>query len=152
VEQDEYAAALVSSDIALGMRLQKEADRSAVLACQDAGALPFYSKLATIDLLGLNDTHIAHLRGSYLEKADADYVLARRPDYVVLNSWSATDESFDGTALLGRRLYADPRFKRTYRLAASYRVPLYWLWVFVRKGSPVEPVLTRWAKPVDVRR
>jgi hypothetical protein len=145
-EGEKYAAGIASLHIPLGKRLRERAGRAAILACQDAGALPFYSRLRTIDLFGLNDAHIAHLPAPYLEQVDLDYVLSRRPDYMVLNSWSGTGEPFDGTALVPRLIYADARFKRDYRLAALYHGPLYWNWVFVHAGSPVGPVLLRRAR------
>jgi len=53
-----------------------------------AGRVPFETGLPTIDLLGLNDRHIAHLpktqRGIDV-KYDASYVLARRPRVICEN-------------------------------------------------------------------
>lgn len=66
------------------------------LTAMGAGALAYYSERTTIDLLGLNDLHIAHVEvenmGSELaghEKHDPAYVLGRRPDYIL-----ATAESY----------------------------------------------------------
>lgn len=58
-----------------------------VLATEPAGAVAYYSRLPVIDMLGLNDRHIARVepagmgRGSAgHEKRDLAYVLSRRPD------------------------------------------------------------------------
>jgi len=60
------------------------------MAAMGAGAIPYYSDRTTIDLLGLNDKHIARLDVEGLgtgvaghEKRDPDYVLnERKPSYV----------------------------------------------------------------------
>jgi hypothetical protein len=54
------------------------------------GIVPYYSRLPTIDMLGVNDRHIAHLdlptgRGpAGHEKEDGGYVLSRRPEIIWL--------------------------------------------------------------------
>jgi hypothetical protein len=64
-----------------------------VLAAFAAGAMASFSNRYTIDMLGLNDVHIARVQvlnmGSEVaghEKQDPAYVLARRPDYI-LATW-----------------------------------------------------------------
>ncbi len=59
-----------------------------VVAVTTAGALPYVSELPTIDILGINDHHIAQRDvpiGSGIaghEKGDASYVMRRRPQLV----------------------------------------------------------------------
>lgn len=72
-----------------GLWLKRHADPNALLATNGAGAMPYYSKLETVDMLGMNDTHIAHRRMDHMgagimghEKGDGAYVLSRRPDYI----------------------------------------------------------------------
>jgi len=70
----------------LGRHL-REHHRGAVLAIDAAGKVPFFSGLRTIDMLGLNDEHLAHskARPSFRvghNKFDPDYVLGRTPDLV----------------------------------------------------------------------
>jgi len=72
--------------ITLG-RYLREHHPDAVLAIDAAGKVPFFSGLRTIDMLGLNDEHIAHLdaRPSFRvghNKFDPDYVLGRTPDLI----------------------------------------------------------------------
>ncbi len=58
----------------------------ATLAIDAAGKVPYFSNLYTIDMLGLNDLHIAHLQSSFFQlahnKYDPDYVLSRRPNLI----------------------------------------------------------------------
>lgn len=74
-----------------GRWLRSHAPPNAVLAAEPVGALGFYSGLAIIDMLGVNDVHIAHLQPASMghstaghEKRDLDYVLSRQPDLVFL--------------------------------------------------------------------
>ena len=57
------------------------------------GAVPYYSGLYTIDMLGLTDEHIAHTdvtmqTGGYAghEKGDGEYILDRAPDVILLGN------------------------------------------------------------------
>ena len=56
-----------------------------------AGAIPYFSRLPTIDMLGLNDIHIAHegerasSSGAGHDRFDAQYVLSKQPTFVVLS-------------------------------------------------------------------
>lgn len=57
------------------------------LAIDAAGKVPYVSGLRTLDMLGLNDEHIARLPAQESfqvghNKYDADYVLGRRPDLI----------------------------------------------------------------------
>ncbi|WP_426756079.1 hypothetical protein [Myxococcus sp. Y35] len=59
-----------------------------VIAVPWAGRVPYATGRPTLDMLGLNDTHIAHLpspqRGIDV-KMDPEYVLARRPKLIFVN-------------------------------------------------------------------
>jgi arabinofuranosyltransferase len=75
---------------AVGAWLRQHADPRSLLAVNAAGIVPYASGLRTLDMLGLNDEHIAR-RPLQLghgvvghEKHDAGYVLSRRPDIVLL--------------------------------------------------------------------
>jgi len=67
----------------------------ALVALNTAGSTPFYSPEKTyIDMLGLNDRHIARRRVEEVQtywqgqpghaKGDGDYVLSREPEYIIL--------------------------------------------------------------------
>jgi arabinofuranosyltransferase len=100
------------------------------LVISDAGAVPYFSRWWTLDLVGLNDRAIATTG-----RRDPAWVLAQRPDVVVLASpRSDRIEPWDcngwepplydaclaaGFARVGLRRFADD----------------YWLWVLARPGS-----------------
>lgn len=75
--------------VPIGKWLEGYARPGESIAVTAAGALPYYSRLYTIDMLGINDVHIAHremppgeagIAGH--EKYDMEYVLSRRPTYI----------------------------------------------------------------------
>lgn len=62
-----------------------------VIAVNAAGAIPYFAERPAIDMLGLNDVHIAH-RGQVSpnapaghKRSDANYILERRPAFIVLS-------------------------------------------------------------------
>jgi arabinofuranosyltransferase len=68
-------------------RYLREQHPDAVLAIDAAGKVPFFSGLRTIDMLGLNDEHLAHSKARPgfrvgHNKYDPDYVLGRSPDLI----------------------------------------------------------------------
>ncbi|NJL05110.1 MAG: hypothetical protein HC911_09445 [Chloroflexaceae bacterium] len=80
-----------------------------VVATAIAGAMPFYGDRYTIDTLGLNDTHIAHLEIETMgqgiagaEKTDLEYVLNQQPDYIPFSTSGPYQEL--------------PRFQQEYEL------------------------------------
>jgi hypothetical protein len=102
----------------VGVWLGANVPPDAVLATNTAGSVPYYSRLRTIDMLGLNDAHIAHREVDDLgagwvghEKRDGAYVLSRRPDYVMFaSSLGSIQPAFPSD----RELYTDPLFHRLY--------------------------------------
>lgn len=80
--------------INLGKFLEKAPD-DFVLAIDAAGKVPYFSKLPTIDMFGLNDRHIGKKKMvdvNFLvahNKYDADYVVSRRPD--IISTWVNSD-------------------------------------------------------------
>ncbi len=76
-----------------GRWLLENAPSDAVIATNTAGTIPYYSRLPAIDMLGLNDTHIAHRQVEGMgkgiaghEKSDGDYVVERRPTFIMFDS------------------------------------------------------------------
>ena len=104
----------------VGLWLKNNAAPDAVIATNTAGSIPYYSGLKTIDMLGLNDAHIAHrempdmgARYAGHEKADGRYVLDRKPDYIQFWSslgWETPVFRSD------KELYALPEFHEEYEL------------------------------------
>jgi hypothetical protein len=77
-------------NVKLGRYLAQQGAPRMRIAVPSAGAIPYYSRLPTIDMYGLNDAHIARVpfpelgRGR-LMKWDNDYVLSLAPDWIVIN-------------------------------------------------------------------
>ncbi len=80
----------------LGFWLKRNASPSSLIAVADAGAIPYFSELLTLDMSGLVDPYLARIaptepRGLRL---DLDYVFKREPDFIQL--YSATDITREG--------------------------------------------------------
>jgi len=93
-------------------------ERDPLVAVDAAGAIPFYSGFRSIDMLGLNDAHIARHRGEAFgqgiqghELGDGAYVLSREPDIIVAGRLGSGRLAYVG----GREMNADPRFHEWYR-------------------------------------
>lgn len=80
-----------ASRIELGAWFAENTLKSDVIAVNAAGAIPYYSRRPAIDMLGLNDRHIARHGDVYdrgfiaHKKSDADYVLGQSPSFIVLS-------------------------------------------------------------------
>jgi arabinofuranosyltransferase len=77
----------------VGEWLRENLDEQATVALIPAGITPYYSGVRIIDLVGLNDTHIAHTDVPDFgkgepghEKYDSAYVLQRRPELIFLGA------------------------------------------------------------------
>jgi hypothetical protein len=86
----ERLKAYQAGNIKLGRYLAENRTQDTVIATSSAGAIPFYSRLRTIDSLGLNDRHIARrpfpdIEAGGLRKWDADYVVSLGPDLIVIH-------------------------------------------------------------------
>lgn len=135
----------------VGEWLRTTFEPGTVIATNAAGIVPYVSRLPTIDMLGLNDEHIAH-RDITLgkvtlghEKHDARYVLERRPDIILLGLPVLTDFDIRSTELEAwfagwwqylpgdRDMFFDDEFRRSY---VPYCVPVaqdMWLTFFLRR-------------------
>jgi arabinofuranosyltransferase len=122
-------------------------DSSVVIATTAAGAIPYYSGLTTIDMLGLNDRWIArhgptrHATPGHRRQTTLDYLIERRVTLVLghpLLVWEATPgplyvqdypvPRYEAGQAAGRRFPAGLRaieipIDRGYRLVALYLTP-----------------------------
>jgi hypothetical protein len=94
-------------------------EQDPLVAVDAAGAIPYYSQLRSLDMLGLNDAHIARRRTAQFgrglqghELGDGNYVFEREPDILVGGAFGGPRLSYVG----GREMEADPRFADWYRL------------------------------------
>jgi arabinofuranosyltransferase len=117
----------VATWTAVGRFFRAHARPDASLAVIAAGAMPYYSRCTAIDMLGLNDAVIAHRRVAEMgrgqaghEKHDVDYVLARKPSYIVVGVYAlaapatTTPYQLQPFYPAERELLADSRFRREY--------------------------------------
>jgi arabinofuranosyltransferase len=117
-----------------GRWLSHHASPEATIAVIDAGALPYYSELATLDMVGLNDYYIATLPAPWIFKYDNDYVLAQEPDYIQmhltpsLNGKGVLPTDFMGTL----QLYHMVEFHRWY----EFMPDIPGTFVFQRRETP----------------
>jgi arabinofuranosyltransferase len=67
--------------IRCGQWIRQNTQPHDIIAVVDAGALAYYSERPTIDIVGLNNVHIAHSPG----KSDIEYVMQQNPKIVQLH-------------------------------------------------------------------
>jgi hypothetical protein len=107
------------------------------IAVIDAGAIPYYAELPTIDMIGLNDLHISKLPGGFLQKYDNDYVLNQKPKIIQFHTKYinqlgdvAPTEAFRGSLVL----FYTPEFQKWYERDRNSPVPH----LFTRRNAPLE--------------
>lgn len=126
VEQDRGEVAAWK---AIGRYFAEHASAEASMAVITAGAMPYFSGLEAIDMLGLNDPVIARRDVSSLgrgqaghEKHDVDYVLSRRPTYILIGVYGLGSRVLPTQALVRpfypaeREMLQSPRFAEMYTL------------------------------------
>ena len=126
----EYGRGLAGAHERLGRDLLALDLPAGRLVISDAGAVPYFSRWWTLDLIGLNEASIATTG-----RRDPAWVLAQQPDVVVLAS-PRTDrvEAWDWNPW-------EPALYDACLAAGFERVGLrrfaddYWLWVLARPGS-----------------
>jgi arabinofuranosyltransferase len=103
----------------IGKWLRQNSPPGALVAVGAAGRIPYYSGRRTLDILGLTDLHIAHLDvplGAGFpghEKSDPEYVLSKKPDYIV---FARLDPQ--GRPLMGNWDLVLPEFEEAYEMVA----------------------------------
>ena len=128
----------------VGTWFREHARPDETLAVLPAGAIPYFSGLRAIDMLGLNDAHIARREMPWLgsgqaghEKYDVDYVLARRPRYVVVGVYGLSPEPRPLEQMIfpsyaaERELLGHPGFMAHYRPETARTAGGYFVY-FVR--------------------
>lgn len=118
---------VVNGFIEIGKRMKTIARPAETIAVGACGAIPYYSDLVTIDVLGLNDKHIARtpVEGPLSdafghEKGDGAYVLQQKPTYMIPlpvltprpnRSPAGFEKSFN-------QIFRMPEFQRDYEFQA----------------------------------
>ncbi len=109
-------------------------DRIAVV---DAGALAYYSSRPLIDILGLNNEHIAHTPN----KSDADYVLAQHPKIIQIHvEFTVLGEIIPPeTTDHNLEIFNHPDFQRYYRPYAAGAADPHFPFFFIRDENAPPP-------------
>jgi hypothetical protein len=116
-----------------GLWIHEHTSPDATIAVVDAGMLAYYSQRTTIDIIGLNNTHIAHSATG----SDPAYVLAQQPLFIQLHARRADDGSwYDPDSPAGNDLIRDAAFQSEYTLALIEDGREGWPTFFVPVGSP----------------
>jgi arabinofuranosyltransferase len=95
-------------------------DKDPLLAVDAAGALPYFSRLPAVDMLGINDTYLTHHKPSSFgnglvgqELGDGTYLWSRKPDLIVFHLPIGDERpSFRGGVEMRQR----PDFEQFYQL------------------------------------
>lgn len=115
----------------MGRWIAANTPEDVTIATDAAGLIPFYSERYSIDMFGLTDLHIAHkdvpITGQSIvahEKYDPQYLLQRRPDYIV-STWMDPE----GRAVSAGLPLVEEGFNRCYKLIAVAKI---------RNGPPTD--------------
>lgn len=83
----------------VGKWFKENASQDQSLATVPVGAVSYYSELKVYDIVGMTDKHIAHLTMPSMgkgwaghEKHDGQYILSRKPTYLLLGNIDVTDK------------------------------------------------------------
>ena len=86
----------------VGIWLRDNAQIGDSVAAVPIGAVSYYSGLTVLDMMGLTDKHIAHRKMPNMgqgwaghEKRDGQYILSRRPTYLLLGNIDITEQPRD---------------------------------------------------------
>jgi hypothetical protein len=123
----------------LGLTLnQAFSDSQPLVAVTAAGCIPYWSELPSLDMLGLNDKHIAKNRPVDIgdgmlghELGDGEYVLSREPDLIIFSVGNFP------VFRAGQQLEQMPEFHEKYKpITIFLEARDYFSKVYIRKNSP----------------
>jgi len=149
--------AATAERVAYGRWLREHLPADTSVALVAAGALAYESRLPAIDMLGLSDEHIAHRDvplGSFPaghEKYDAEYVLDRRPDIILLRDtptdepWRRTDYLTSSSALIPAvpDMLSNPRLWADYEPRSVRAEDGRWRNMLVRRDAQLLLAMTQ---------
>lgn len=112
-----YGDMIFNSHAALGKIFANHLEPKSLIAVGDAGAIPYYSDLPTVDYLGLNDKTIAK-KIKTNNMAVADYLMDKKPSVIVLVVTTGDDKDKAFGGLVGR-IIGHPFFSNYRRTATN---------------------------------
>ena len=139
--------------------LETNSPKQAVVASTAAGSIAYHMDRTVIDMLGLNDVHIAHSKGAVggvmgrgqpgHEKGDGKYVLSRSPDYILMGNVAVLSFPLDEAAMAQKlvlksehEIWGDPEFHRRYELVCvplDERGAFRYFTFYKKKGASLPP-------------
>jgi len=137
----------VDSWIEIGQWFKANANPDASIAVIPAGAIPYYSELKTIDMLGLNDLAIGRKIVTVMgkmqaghEKFDVEYVLSRKPTYVIIGVYGLSSDPLPPRELVKPYYPAETELVKAQAFQDQYTLKLGktqkgYFYYFVRNTS-----------------
>ena len=119
---------LIGTDLRKERRISPEMIRSIkenttmddYVAVVDAGEIPFRIDARVIDMVGLNDRHIASLPGDFMQKFDNDYVLSFKPRMIQMHiSESETGVPVPVHFMGSVELFYSEEFQKNYEVSGK---------------------------------
>ena len=141
--------------------LEANAPPNSLVAASPAGSISYYMSHRLIDMLGLNDIHIAHSEATIREpgrgragheKGDGQYVLSRSPDFILLGNVAVLAFPVDAQHMpeelllkSEHEIWNEPGFHRDYDLVTVRLAPdgLFQYFTFYRKKTLASSGVTR---------
>ena len=127
------ASYLARGEVKLGLYLKETAGKTASIAVTDVGAIPYFSELRTLDILGLNHAGIAKASGGLANKDFHLTFWTEKIDYIQLHT--TTSESgvrIPSSHSHAIRLFYSQKFQREFELDAAAPVPI----LYQRRTTP----------------
>jgi len=123
----------------IGLWLKENTPAGARIAISDVGAVAYFSERHIVDMFGLNDRHIASIKGRMHYKTDPQYVLEQEPDYIILVSLNDQGGGYSFQRVPDYAMNALPEFQEKYELIRT--VPQHWNneFALIYKRQPIDP-------------
>ena len=122
--------------------MKENLPKDSTLAAEEAGVIPYITNFRFIDMFGLVDEHIALMPGGVFEKIDNEYVLNRKPDYILLHTHidKKGEIKKEGFYIAGRDMLKRQKFWDTYKpiqkfIRGKEPFPVNYMVVFKRNKS-----------------
>jgi hypothetical protein len=111
--------------------LEESAEPGALVASSPAGSIAYHMNLQVLDMLGLNDIHIAHTKDTFggafgkaragHEKGDGAYILSKSPEYILMGNVAVLPRPISEAEMSKKlvfksehEIWANPDFHRRY--------------------------------------
>jgi hypothetical protein len=102
----------------VGAWVQENSAEDWRIAVSDIGAIGYFSQRYIIDMFGLTNRHIARAEGRQHWKSDVDYVLAQKPEIILLVS----KENGGFLRIPDQRMASSSDFTSLYRLIKKFPI------------------------------